>query len=178
MDNGISISNYRIYDLIEGRNRNIKSLLIMKRLLLLVTMLSSFTLFAAPWDIKSPPQGNISIWDKPIIKKPLTDPYIVDLYAVSDNQGTLQIHVILDGTPERTMKADVWVRTYRRIGLGPWQWVWMQYIITMEVDSGMPNAYAKSFSVSTSWTYEGEEGSNGSTMLYDNQINLAYYGPQ
>lgn len=54
----------------------------MKRLLLLVTMLSSFSLFAAPWDIKSPPQKTVNVI-KPFGNSYFDDPILTD-YTVSE----------------------------------------------------------------------------------------------
>lgn len=67
----------------------------MKRLLLLVTMLSSFSLFAAPWDLKNYSHQE-SKWVKPARKAIYSDPYVT-LYAAYDLQyGTYYHRVRVD----------------------------------------------------------------------------------
>jgi hypothetical protein len=149
-----------------------KNRTIMKKLVILtIVALMSVTTFANLVKVPS--------WDQTLeVKKPLADPSISYIWATaSPSTGELQISVILDGTPERDMRANIWIRTYRRIGFSSWQWVWMEYVIYMPVDPYSPNTYGDTFPISTTWQYEGTAGSSNTIMLYDSQINLSYYGP-
>ena len=143
----------------------------MKKILSLV-MLSCITLatVAAPWDLKSP-KVDVQKWTQPF-----TDPQIVQTYVVKDGDE-LTINIILDYALERSMYAKVWVRTYRTWGFPPaWGWVWSAHTIEMPYD-GSSNHYAEEFPINSAWQYEGHEGSNGTWIVNQDQINVSEYAP-
>lgn len=145
----------------------------MKRLLLLVTMLSSFSLFAAPWDlpIKLPSKQSF------VTKHTLADPNISNQWVwVDTTLGQLTVAFALDGTPERPMKATVWVRMYQRVGLGGFNWIWREFTVYMPVD-GQSNGFNDTFSVPSTNQYEGDPGAGNVIFIHQDQVNLTYFGP-
>lgn len=84
----------------------------MKRLLLLVTMLSSFSLFAAPWDLKVP-KVNVQKWTQPF-KAAFDEPILTD-YTVSEQfspQHRIAIYYKFNKTASYTMMMTVMVYGY------------------------------------------------------------------
>lgn len=135
-----------------------------KYLLLCLSLCLTLITIAAPWDIK------------PISKTLFTDPDINYASVSTDDQGHVTIALALYYPPERAMRANVWVRTYRRIGLFNWQWVWLEYVLTLQPEPYM-NTMIQVYNLNPEWQYSGHANSIGGVTLYSDQFNISYYGP-
>jgi hypothetical protein len=111
----------------------------MKKCLLLLTILmSTFTMFANPWDIKTKNFVSHAPWDRPLEKKLFTPEVYWATITIVDDYNVIVRTSLTESDPNHTWRSRMSVNAewYVKVGFNTWQWQTVTYLWDIDIPPG------------------------------------------